>query len=89
MKYRETSGQSCRTSLLDSSWGVPVPSLAQRQQGPSDPEVLRAEARQAERGQSHQRRTAKALQMVSAVKEDAVWKSWEGSLKNGHGGVTL
>ena len=58
MKYRETSGQSCHTSLLDSSGGVPVPSLAQRQQGPSDPEDLRAEARQAERGQSHQRRTA-------------------------------
>ena len=32
---------------------------------------------------------SKALQMVSAVKEDTVWKSWEGSLKNGHGGVTL
>lgn len=57
MKYRDTPGQSCHTSLLDSSGGVPVPSLAQRQQGPSDPEVLRAEARQAERGQYHQRRT--------------------------------
>ena len=32
---------------------------------------------------------SKALQMVSAVKEDAVWKSWEGRVKNGHVGVTL
>lgn len=31
----------------------------------------------------------KAFQMVSAVKEDTVWKSWEGRVKNGPVGVTI